>query len=133
MALLARAALALGGRRAVAPAWRAAAPACCLLARHASSADAPPAAAAAAAAAEPAYTITDAPGAPGGAAGKPKWGKYVLKNVRGHTKKLNPIARQVRRPPPPGVGRPAAVPCRARPHLPPARPPRRRASCRSSA
>lgn len=51
------------------------------------------------AAASPGYTITDAPGlaAPdAGAAAKSKWGRYVLKGIKGHTKKLNPIARQVR-------------------------------------
>jgi hypothetical protein len=52
----------------------------------------------AAPAASPGYTITDAPGlAPeSGAAAKAKWGRYVLKGIKGHTKKLNPIARQVR-------------------------------------
>lgn len=44
----------------------------------------------------PAYTITDAPGAAVG--GTKKWGRFVLRGIRGHTKKLNPVARQVRSP-----------------------------------
>lgn len=42
----------------------------------------------------PAYTITDAPGI-GQQTGKQKWGRYVLRGIKGHTKKLNPLARQV--------------------------------------
>lgn len=49
--------------------------------------------ASATATATPAYTITDAPGA--AAVGQKKWGRFVLRGIRGHTKKLNPVARQV--------------------------------------
>ena len=42
---------------------------------------------------QPSYTVTDAP-VIGAAAGK-KWGKFVLRSIKGHTKKLNPVARQV--------------------------------------
>ena len=42
----------------------------------------------------PAYTVTDATVA-GGAAPTKKWGKFVLRSIKGHTKKLNPVARQV--------------------------------------
>ena len=42
-----------------------------------------------------AYTITEAP-VEGAARGGAKWGRFVLKNITGHTKKLNPVARQVR-------------------------------------
>lgn len=41
------------------------------------------------------YTITEAPAPADGGARRPKWGRFVLKSIGGHTKKLNPIARQV--------------------------------------
>ena len=42
----------------------------------------------------PSYTITEAPNVQQ-ESGKQKWGRYVMRGIKGHTKKLNPIARQV--------------------------------------
>ena len=52
-----------------------------------------PVAAAGTAAPSQSYTITESPIA--AATTRPKWGRYVLRNIPGHTKKLNPITRQV--------------------------------------
>ena len=55
------------------------------------------AAAAAPAVAPAAYTVSELPdaGLGAGAAAPMAWGRAVVRGVRGHTKKLNPIARQV--------------------------------------